>query len=507
MPELSRETSSVSQQPNPSIVIAQRGSSRGDSALFIDGDRETTPTANQSGETIEETVTAKRRNVTPPAGGWDKYFSQPNIDSNEIREMTSILFDAQQYKEVIELVESALINGHSQPWMYEVLALTMKIEKYPNDEVERVLLSITDFSPSDVPSLLYSATYLSRFDAFERALAMCRQASQLAPTQPEPYALGLKLAERLDDPEAIAWAAAGVLKYDWSRGYEKRHNLAKDQVNDQLSKLDATKKGEAVASLREALVHGERRDLMIELVWSGDADLDLMIDEPCGSTCGFSQRQTIGGGALVHDGAGPDPENSYEKYICAYGMPGIYKVHVRHIWGKVVGYRATLKVTRYKGTDEEIVESIPVLMDKREKLFKVSLLNGRRRDLAFVPPEPLSVAERRSRSRKQTLALLQRGGADSQRLLEQFDRSRRNSANNASTFAIGFTPMITLLRDGVTADATATISADRRYVKISTVPIFSTITDVFTFSFQGGGGGGNAGGGAGGAGANFGGGN
>lgn len=87
-----------------------------------------------------------------------------------------------------------------------------------------------------------------------------------------------------------------------------------------------------------------------------------------------------------------------------------------------------------------------------------------------------------------------------------------------STFNVGFTPQITTLSEGVTFTVQAVISADRRYVRLSVAPNFTTITDVFTFSFVSGGTGGNqqggiggnqggiGGGGIGGGGGNFGGG-
>jgi type II secretory pathway component GspD/PulD (secretin) len=66
-------------------------------------------------------------------------------------------------------------------------------------------------------------------------------------------------------------------------------------------------------------------------------------------------------------------------------------------------------------------------------------------------------------------------------------------------FAVGFTPQITVLQEGVSMSVQAVISADRRFVRLTVIPRFTNITDVFTFSFQqGGGGGGGIGGGGGG---------
>ncbi len=50
-------------------------------------------------------------------------------------------------------------------------------------------------------------------------------------------------------------------------------------------------------------------------------------------------------------------------------------------------------------------------------------------------------------------------------------------------FAVGFTPNITEINEGVTMTVAAVVSADRRFVRLSVFPIFRTITDIFTFTF------------------------
>jgi general secretion pathway protein D len=52
-------------------------------------------------------------------------------------------------------------------------------------------------------------------------------------------------------------------------------------------------------------------------------------------------------------------------------------------------------------------------------------------------------------------------------------------------FTVAFTPNIQVFSEGVHLRVNAVISADRRYVRLSLVPDFRSITDVFTFSFSG----------------------
>jgi hypothetical protein len=51
---------------------------------------------------------------------------------------------------------------------------------------------------------------------------------------------------------------------------------------------------------------------------------------------------------------------------------------------------------------------------------------------------------------------------------------------------VGYRPVITTLPEGANMTATAVISADRRYVRITAVPLFSQVGDVIVFSLQSG---------------------
>ena len=59
------------------------------------------------------------------------------------------------------------------------------------------------------------------------------------------------------------------------------------------------------------------RDLIVRLRWTGDADLDLSVEEPSGATASCQEPITRGGGVHRHDGYGPDPRNCYEEYYPA----------------------------------------------------------------------------------------------------------------------------------------------------------------------------------------------
>ena len=62
--------------------------------------------------------------------------------------------------------------------------------------------------------------------------------------------------------------------------------------------------------------------------------------------------------------------------------------------------------------------------------------------------------------------------------------------------AVGYQPIITTLPEGTNLQAMAVISANRKYVRITSTPLFSGVGQVTTFNYSSGSGGtGGAGGG------------
>lgn len=413
-------------------------------------------------------------NAGTPEEIWNDYFSKRKPKPSAVRDMVSKLHDAKQHEHVIACIGAALVNDQAQPWMYEVLALSLEITGHPKEEVERAVYSAVDLSGLDFQNVMLSAAYLVRFDRLEAALHMYKQAARIAKTRPEPYIMGLRLARKLNDYESIQWATSGVLMHAWTKGYEALHKEAEDAAliaEEELRKAGKTSEADA---MRSALAEAKQRDLSLHLTWSGVGDLDLLVEEPPGSVCSFQNPYSIGGGVLVHDGYGPAQTNCYEQYVCAFGMPGAYRVRIRHVYGEIVGKRAKLTIVRYQGTAHESKREMTVQLGEEDQIVRLTLENGRRQEVADVTP-----ASRGSRipPRRTLVQMVGQLDSESKRAANEFGLSRDRS--------VGFQPVITTLSEGVTLQALAVISGDRRYVRITAVPVFSNITDVFTFSFTG----------------------
>jgi hypothetical protein len=456
------------------------------------------------GETLD--VSAKKRAVNLPqpdrdgaaAEVWDEYFAKNKPSVEAVGELVSQLSKQRKHDEVEAVINAALLHGRSQPWMYEVLALTLEIQGRPKAEIERAMLSGIDFSTVSTGNMIYSAAYLTRFGLKSRALQLYRQAANLDPNAPEPYAMGLKLAQELGDAEGVQWAAAGILERGWTKDYIALQKQADGAVAEVESKLRKAGRDSEADQLLAAMKVARQRDLIVELTWSGPADLDLIVEEPNGTTCSFDSARTPNGGVLVHDGYGPDPKNTYEMYVCPTALAGEYRVRVKHITGNVVGKRAVLRFIRYQGTDHESIKEKVIEVGGDDKVFRITLNQGRRKELLPIADKPRQTSAKSPAGSTRMQVLQQLAGIRPQsppRILAQqggvggggfqpFVTGFNPVLGGGGT--VGFQPVITTLLDGISLGVAAVVSADRRYVRLAVAPSFTTITGVDVFSFVGG---------------------
>ena len=131
--------------------------------------------------------------------------------------------------------------------------------------------------------------------------------------------------------------------------------------------------------LRAKLTAGSQaRDVFVRLTWDGDADFDLLVEEPLGVTASYQNPRTVFGGAILKNGYGSHPE---EVYVCPRGFTGDYTVRVSTIYtnpAKPVT-RLTLETITHEGTLDEKKQSIDLNPDKPGKPLVVHLNAGRRK--------------------------------------------------------------------------------------------------------------------------------
>jgi hypothetical protein len=261
-------------------------------------------------------------------------------------------------------------------------------------------------------------------------------------------------------------------------------------------------------ALRDAIAQARIRDLFVHLQWAGDGDLDLSVEEPLGTVASCQEPQSRGGGVHRHDGYGPDPKNCYEEYVCAFGVPGVYVLRVRRIDGAIVGNRAQLTVVRNQGAKNESTQTFVLKLNGDRAAVRIPVPNGRRREL--VPDRPAAnvrtgLLERllpvllgqsppsRPISWRALPAAIAPGGpvpgvaapgVAAPGLGNAASALQAAAAANPG-LAVGYQPVIEEIPQGVRMTAAAVISNDLRYVRLAINPSFTTLTDVFTFTFVG----------------------
>jgi hypothetical protein len=423
---------------------------------------------------------------------WRDYFAKNRPGSRALAELILDLHAQKQYKHVIAAIEAALLAGQAKPWMYDVLALAMQLDGRPQADVERVLLSRVDFAATDVPSMLLSAAYLTRFGAKPQALKLYRQAAQTDPARPEAYVLAMRLARDMSRHDDVLWAAPGVLRTAWMPNHDALHREAEDAALKSERALTAAGKTAEAGALRDAMSEARVRDLVVRLEWTGEGDLDLSVDEPPGTVCSEQDPQTRGGGIHMHDGYGPDPKNCYEQYTCPLGMPGVYVVHVRRVDGRIVGNRAQLTVTQHQGARNESKQSYVLKLDRGQAAVRISLADGRRKEAAPVRRQ----ADRRTSFLERLLFPADNGRVVPISAVAPAAPGAAAAAGGlgqpgaiaqAGGFSVGYQPVVQLISEGASLNAAAAVSGDLRYVRLAVNPTFSSITDVFQFTFASGG--------------------
>ena len=425
-----------------------------------------------------------------------------------------------------DAIASAMRAGHVQTWMYQAYAIALKATGAPDEDVERALLSAVDFA--EIPEeILHVAARLEDIGSHQAALRLCRDVSRMDRYRREPYVLGMRLAKAADDTEGLKWACEGILSQAWPESYavvlEEARLVSKAIHSDLVKQGKSSEAREFSESLKMAASH----DVVVRVSWTGDADIDLAIEEPPGTVCSYETKSSAGGGTLLADsfpGSTEDKEGTVsETYLCPQGFSGQYRLLIRRVWGNVSTGRVTVEILTDTGRPTQRVIRQEVPLTEQDALVIFEVKDGKRKE--EVGEAQLANLQNVQRQlREQVLAQFGNGGNDAQILQDLFRDTQRLTGGArrqggrgqgiAPRFrrgAVGFRPEITTLPEGASMMTLAIISADRRYVRISPAPNFTQIGDVTTFNFVtgdegggGGGGGGGLGGGGGGGGGGFG---
>mgnify|MGYP003875329741 CR=1 FL=1 len=446
------------------------------------------------------------------AEAWDAYFAaqQSQLARLEdpapalkqllarVRQTVRELMDEKKYDEIAALIPAALRHGQMEPWMYEALALALRakalghpLSEQEQELLERALLSAVDFAKDDDQAILIAA-YLAQAGLPRRALEVYREVAKVSPSRPEPYLQGLALAQQLNDVEAIQWGCLGILAQAWPADQQQIPERAFRIARATYEQLRSEGRIQEAQALDAAVRRAQARDCLVIVTWTGEADVDLLVEEPAGTVVSQWQPRSIGGGVYLGDVTSllpsAAPGSQSEAYVCPEGFSGQYRLLIKNVWGRPTSGKVTVDVYTHYGTDRQsqIHEQIP--LEDKNALVLFELKNGRRTD----PLPEVQVAKVRIENAANRALLAQQLAAANPQAAQNFAASLSNSNPLFPVFpgfflpgAVGYRPVITALTSGadMTIPGNTVISADRRYVRTGPAPFFTQVTEVSTFNF------------------------
>lgn len=462
----------------------------------------TTPTPKKVSQ-VAKTPYVKSLEVTQQDGedlesAYYRYLNKNRVDPKvfraKVRRIQSNEENPQRFIEMVAILRSALRTGQVQPWMYEVLGLAMIAADMPKDEIERTFMSAADFATAP-QQLVYLADYMGHMGYNKRALDLLHQASLQAPDHPDAYLRGLSLALNQNDSEAIKWSSLGILRQAWPQDKVTIYEKARREAQSLISQLRKDNKHDEANEFASQLRSAMERDIVIKARWNGEADIDLMVEEPTGGVCSYRQRRTSGGGVLVGDPNGNLERSAgdgySEVYACPKAFAGTYRIMLRQIWGHVPAGKVTVEIYSHINSDHAVKYHKVIKLGEDGSLVTFELDEGRRAessvDLQIANDVQNQIAVRGILA--QQVDALASPNADYQQQIANGGQQPYVIGNRVvpnGRGAVGFQPEVIVLPVGATMSVNAVISADRRYVRITALPFFSQITAVTQYSIQSG---------------------
>ena len=426
---------------------------------------------------------------------WDKYFAKNDPQPKAVRTAVRRLMNQRKFDHVIALIGAALRHRQGQPWMYEGLALAMTAAGRPKADVERAIMSAVEFV-DNTTNLMFIGAYLSRMGLDDRALEVYRQAASLDPLRPEPYMLGLQAARDAKNLEGLKWASLGVLGQAWPKEqagiWEKGVGVAKEV----LDRLHAEKRTKEANDFQAKINEAVSRDCVATVMWTGDGEVDLLVEEPTGTVCSLRNPRTTGGGIMLQDAirqTGRDAFGGHSAvYVCPKGFDGKYKLMVRRVWGNVTAGKVNVAVATHDLTPQIIAIQKRIPLEKDQAVVVFTLENGRRKE-PLAQQQVANAVDAQLALSRQVLSqqLAASADPDTTSTLNQSRVSNGGGGNGGGNGggapffpggAVGYEPVIIWLPEGASMSITAVISADRRYVRITPYPFFSGVSQVNTFN-------------------------
>ena len=341
---------------------------------------------------------------------WDGYYKSRNEKPSQLYETVApLLADKSNNNMSLRHAEAAIkayLRYHgkqAEPWMYEWLIKTIESRKGPESEVRTAIgyagaLAKRNKNPNDlvrVADMMVVRDFSGPVGdpGFETSVGeLVDLAAEKVPNNAIPPMMSVNLAGKTKDPKRMADAAERLLSLGWPGFDDKMRGDLKTQVKLLQDSLRNDGRFNEIKSLEHDVAESEVRDVYVSLKWAGEADLDLVVEEPLGAIAQYQTPRTVFGGALIKNGFGKHPE---EVYVCPRGFNGDYKIRVETIFNDESNPAKDIVMTviTHEGGADEQRQETKVNLDQQKPIV-VQLRGGRRKDvLPFIaPPEPPPLA-------------------------------------------------------------------------------------------------------------------
>jgi hypothetical protein len=303
----------------------------------------------------------------------------------------------------VEQAIQAYLKYHgkrAEPWMYLLLAVSFEVNGRGEKSIREALgwAGYLARDKGDAFTLIEVADVMLVRDMLEIPLprdlapvdagALLEKAADMAPQRPEPVLLLLLMAEKTRDAKRMADAVGRLMSLGWP-GFDEQWRLEARRKAEELAKeLERDGRDAEANSLLASVAGAEARDLYVRLTWSGNAGLDLAVEEPLGATATVLSPRTVFGGAVVKSGRGKHPES---VYVCPLGFDGDYKIRVETLYNDEANPARdiTLEVITHEGAPDEKRQSHSITPSQTEPI--VVRLEGGRRKTALPYSAPAKI--------------------------------------------------------------------------------------------------------------------
>jgi hypothetical protein len=325
---------------------------------------------------------------------WSEYYRKHDESAGQLRETLALLNASRKFADVhaalLGYLEQRPKNAES--WMYVALAMALEENRGRPEDVKTALNYAADMArrshnPND---LVRAADQLFLRGYHERVGPLLDEAAAKVPHRAEPLIMSINLAQKTRDPKRMADSIDRLLSLGWPGNDEYLRREAHNQADRLASRLREEGRGAEADALLARLPDAEARDVFIRLTWDGEADFDLVVQEPLGALAQFSTPRTVFGGSIIKNGYGRHPE---EVYVCPRGFDGDYTVRIATVYTdpKNPPTRLTVEAITHEGTAQELKETHTLKPeDPQAKPVVVHLRGGRRKTvLPFLSPAAL----------------------------------------------------------------------------------------------------------------------